>query len=149
MKPGATVESIHIAPAAAAPMEPLERATLRAGVGISGDRYARDDGAWSDHPAGDHELTLVAAEVIEELGLEAGSSRRNVTTRGVDLDSLIGRDFTIGAVLCHGIRRCEPCTQLQKQIGRPILRQMAHRGGLRASILGDGEISVGDPVTAA
>jgi MOSC domain-containing protein YiiM len=145
------VEAIHITHAEGAPMRALERAELRAGIGITGDRYAADtsDGHWSDHPAGDRELTLVAGEVIEELGLEPGQSRRNVTTRGVDLDALIGSEFMIGSVRCRGERRCDPCVYLEGLIGRPILREFAGRGGLRAIILSDGEIAVGDPVAAA
>jgi len=140
------LESIHVSDGAAAPMRALERATLHAGVGIEGDRYATDAGYWSDHPAGDRNLTLVAAEVIDELGLPAGASRRNLTTRGVDLDALIGREFRVGSVRCRGERRCEPCTYLEGLIGRPILRDLVHRGGLRASILSDGDIAVGDPI---
>jgi hypothetical protein len=145
------VEAIHITDAKGAPMRPLERAELRAGVGIIGDRYSTDvsDGHWSDHPAGDRELTLVSGEVIEELGLPAGATRRNVTTRGVDLDALIGTEFTIGSVRVRGERRCDPCVYLEGMIGRPILRDLAGRGGLRARILSDGEIAVGDPIAAA
>ena len=142
------LESIHVSDGAAAPMRALERAILHAGVGIEGDRYATDAGYWSDHPAGDRNLTLVAGEVIDELGLPAGASRRNLTTRGVDLDSLIGREFRVGSVRCRGERRCEPCTYLEGLIGRPILRDFVHRGGLRASILSDGDIAVGDPIEA-
>jgi MOSC domain-containing protein YiiM len=140
------VDAIHVSDAAGAPMRALPHARLEAGVGIEGDRYGVGGGHWSDHPAGDRELTLVAGEVMDELGLEPGASRRNVTTRGVDLDGLIGREFRIGAVRCRGERRCEPCTYLEGMIGRPILQRMVHRGGLRASILTDGEIRVGDIV---
>src|SRR6188508_680970 len=142
------LESIHVSDGAAAPMRALERATLHAGVGIEGDRYATDAGYWSDHPAGDRDLTLVAGEVIDELGLPAGASRRNLTTRGVDLDALIGREFRVGSVRCRGERRCEPCTYLEGLVGTPILRDFVHRGGLRATILADGEIAVGDPIEA-
>jgi hypothetical protein len=140
------VDAIHVSDAAGAPMRALAGARLRAGIGIDGDRYAVDAGYWSDHPAGDRELTLVAGEVMDELGLAPGASRRNVTTRGVDLDGLVGREFRIGIVRCRGERRCEPCGYLEGMIGRPILRAMAHRGGLRATILTDGEIAVGDSV---
>jgi MOSC domain-containing protein YiiM len=143
------VEAIHIAAVSGGPMRPLERATLRAGVGIDGDRYAARLGHWSDHPAGDRQLTLVSGEVLEELGLPPGSSRRNVTVRGIDLDSLVGREFRIGAVRCRGERPCEPCTYLEGMIGRPILRDFVHRGGLRVSILEDGDIAVGDAVADA
>ena len=144
------LEAIHVTESAGAPMRALERATLHAGVGIEGDRYASgaEAGHWSDHPAGDRELTLVAGEVIEELGLPSGASRRNLTTRGVDLDALIGREFLVGSVRCRGERRCEPCAYLEGLIGRPILRDFAHRGGLRATILAGGEIAVGDAIEA-
>jgi len=142
------LESIHVTDSAAAPMRALERATLRAGIGIDGDRYAVDAGYWSDHPAGDRELTLVAGEVIDELGLAPGASRRNLTTRGVDLDGLIGREFIVGSVRCRGERRCDPCTYLEGLIGRPILRDLVHRGGIRASILTNGDVVVGDPIEA-
>jgi len=141
------LEAIHVTDTAGAPMRSLERAELRSGVGIIGDRYMNDAGHWSDHPAGDRELTLVAGEVVDALGLAPGATRRNLTTRGVDLDALIGREFTIGAVRCRGERDCEPCAYLEGMIGRPILRELAHRGGLRASILDDGEVAVGDAIT--
>ncbi len=140
------LEAIHVTDTAGAPMRSLVRAHVRTGAGIIGDRYVGDAGHWSDHPAGDRELTLVAGEVVAELGLVPGETRRNLTTRGVDLDALIGRVFTIGAVRCRGERACEPCAYLQGLIGRPILRDLAHRGGLRASILDDGEIVVGDEI---
>ena len=142
------LEWIHVTDGAAAPMRSMERATLRAGIGIEGDRYAIDSGHWSDHPAGDRELTLVAGEVIDELGLAPGASRRNLTTRGVDLDALIGREFLVGSVRCRGERRCEPCTYLEGLIGRPILRDFVHRGGIRARILTDGDVAVGDAIEA-
>lgn len=143
------VEAIHISDHAGGPMESRERARLIAGVGIEGDRYATGGGTWADHPGGDRELTLVAAEVLEELDLPPGSSRRNVTTRGIDVNALVGREFSIGEVRCRGERLCEPCTTLEASIGRPILRELAHRAGLRASILAGGEIAVGDPIRPA
>lgn len=136
-------------------MRALERAWVRAGVGIEGDRYAIGGGTWSDHPGGDRDLTLVEAEVIESLAAEhgialsPGETRRNVTTRGVRLDDLVGREFTIGGVRCRGQRRCEPCAYLQELVGKPILRPLTHRGGLRALILEDGEFGVGDAIAMA
>lgn len=146
------VEAIHIAEASGAPMRALERVRAMAGIGLEGDRYAVGGGTWSEHPAGDRDLTLVEAETIESLAndngivLGPGETRRNVTTRGVALDELIDREFTIGAVRCLGVRRCEPCTHLQALVGKPILRPLVHRGGLRTLILTDGEFGVGDPI---
>jgi MOSC domain-containing protein YiiM len=92
----------------------------------------------------------VEAEVCQSFDppLEPDEHRRNVLTRGVALNQLVGHEFTIGAVRCRGMRLCEPCTVVQRYASRPVLRQLVHRGGLRADILEDGLISVGDVVRA-
>jgi MOSC domain-containing protein YiiM len=69
-----------------------------------------------------------------------------VVTRGIALNDLVGHDFTIGEVRCRGMRLCEPCTVVDGYSERPILRPLVHRGGLRADILSDGTIRVGDPI---
>ena len=96
-------------------------------------------------------LTLIEAEVCESFDppLEPSQHRRNVVTRGIDLNGLVGREFTIGEVRCRGMRLCEPCTVVQRHAGRPVLRALVHRGGLRADILADGEIRVGDSIRVA
>jgi MOSC domain-containing protein YiiM len=145
----ARVEAIHVASSAGAPMTSLDRVVATAGVGLAGDRYAVGAGTWSDDPRGDREITLVEAEVIEDLAatdgiaLAPGQTRRNITTRGVRLNDLVGRRFVVGGVECEGIRLCEPCQGLNDSIGKPILRPLAHRAGLRARILTSGEITVG------
>ena len=78
--------------------------------------------------------------------LEAGEHRRNIVTRGIDLNALVGREFSVGGVRCRGMRLCEPCTVVEGYASRPVLRALVHRGGLRADILEPGMISVGDPV---
>ena len=80
--------------------------------------------------------------------LTADQHRRNVVVRGLDLNRLVGHEFQIGSVRCRGMRLCEPCTVVQRYAGRPVLRDLVHRGGLRADILADGEIHVGDTVRA-
>jgi MOSC domain-containing protein YiiM len=67
-------------------------------------------------------------------------------TGGIDLNALVGREFLLGGVRCRGMRLCEPCTVIQRYASRPVLRPLVHRGGLRADILDDGVIRVGDPV---
>ena len=148
-----TIESIHVAQEAAGPVRPVGEATLRRGAGIDGDRYGRQEGTFSDRPL-DHELTLVEAEVIDALmaehgiDLADGLSRRNLTTRGVRLNPLVGRRFRVGGVLCEGTRLCEPCAHLERLTGiGGLARVMAGRGGLRALVLEDGPVRVGDPVT--
>jgi len=82
------------------------------------------------------------------LDLTAAETRRNLTVRAVDLDALIGREFRVGRVRCLGVRPADPCTYLEGLLGKPVLAALVGRGGLRADILEDGEIAVGDEVVA-
>jgi MOSC domain-containing protein YiiM len=146
-----TVEFIYLADGAAAPMRAVDQANALPGVGLEGDRYALRTGTFYK-PLPDRELTLIEAEAIEALRrdyhveLSAGEARRNVVTRGVALNHLVGRDFQIGDVKARGIRLCEPCDHLQRLIGREVIKGLIHRGGLRAQILSSGAIHVGDPL---
>ena len=150
-----TVEAIHIAASKGRPVEPRERIRAIAGKGLDGDRYAAERGEWSGRGGRGRHLTLIEGEAIEaafaEFGvrLEPGESRRNVTTRGIRLNELVGRRFYVGDVLCEATGLCEPCQYLQRSLGKPVLRPLVHRGGLRADILTDGEIHVGDPIRVA
>jgi hypothetical protein len=148
-----SVEALAIAPAAEADMRLLDVARALKGRGFDGDRYAASAGSFSPrtgHRPGD-DLTLIAAEVLDAL-VAAGSpidfaaTRRNVLTRGIDLDVLIGHTFTIGDVMCRGRRRCEPCAHLERVSGPGHLRPLIHRGGLRADILTSGTIPTGAPI---
>ena len=146
------VEHIHIASAAAAPPRSLAEVRAIAGVGLEGDRYAAGKGYRSPDHKVSRDLTLIEAEVVDEVArehdpaLQAGETRRNVTTRGVRLNDLVGVSFRIGSVLCEGIGLCEPCRYLESITGRRLLRGLVHRGGLRARLLSNGVIRVGDPI---
>jgi hypothetical protein len=151
------VEVIVVAPEAEAVMVRLDRAMARAGRGLEGDRYFEQRGTFSDAHARGHDLTLIEAEVLDGLRLPAGrvapeDARRNVVTRGIDLNALVGEHFTIGEVECFGQRWCEPCAHLERlttKAGKPgTLRALIHKGGLRADVLSDGEIRVGDEIAA-
>jgi len=148
------IESIHLAATGGGPMRPVDRVLAIAGVGLEGDRYAAELGTYSPDPRSDRQLTLVEAEEIDALAmrdgivLAPGETRRNVTTRGIRLNDLVGRRFRIGGIEAEGSRLCEPCQYLTDTIGKPILKPLAHRAGLRAVILTDGEIAVGDEVVA-
>jgi hypothetical protein len=148
-----TVEGLALAPAAEAPMRLLEVARARAGRGLDGDRYAAGAGTFSPRAGRrpGYDLTLVAAEVLDELAaagqaLDFAGTRRNVLTRGIDVNALVGRTFSIGDVVCEGRRLCEPCSHLERLSGPGVLRPLIHRGGLRADVLSDGEIRVGAPI---
>jgi MOSC domain-containing protein YiiM len=151
------VEAVAIAAAATEPMQVVASAQAIAGRGLAGDRYATQAGTFSSHSpsAKGYDLTLIEAEVLEGFVLADGQplsfagARRNVLTRGVDLNSLVGRRFLIGDVECLGQRLCEPCAHLQRLSGPGLLKPLIHRGGLRADILTDGEISAGATIHAA
>ena len=143
------VESIHVASDAKAPTEAVDQARAIPGVGLEGDRYALKLGTFYK-PEPDFELTLIEAEALEalkrdyEVELAPGEARRNLVTRGVALNHLVGKEFRIGEVRIRGIRLCEPCSHLQSLVGRPVIKGLLHRGGLRAQILSAGKIGVGD-----
>jgi MOSC domain-containing protein YiiM len=147
-----TVDSVHIASAAKAPMRAVDYVEAIPGAGLQGDRYFLKQGTFYK-PEPDFELTLIEVEAIEairreyNLDLGAGEARRNVVTRGVPLNHLVGRKFTVGGVRVRGIRLCEPCSHLEALTGLPVIKGLRHRGGLRAQILTQGVIRVGDPVS--
>ena len=143
-----TVESIHVAAERREMPDAHERVTAVAGRGIEGDYH------FEPHAPGDgKDLTLIAAEELERLAdehgirLAPGESRRQVTTRGIDLNALVGKRFRVGGVEAVGGELCEPCMVLARLTGEfGVLRGLAHRGGLRADVVSSGEIGVGDPV---
>jgi MOSC domain-containing protein YiiM len=147
------IESIHVAPAAKGAMQSVDQVEAIAGVGLEGDRYANRQGTFFK-PEPDFELTLIEAEALEALAreyrmqLDPGNARRNLVTRGVALNHLVGREFKIGEVVIRGIRLCEPCSHLQALTGLDVIKGLRHRGGLRAQIIAGGTIRVGDKVEA-
>jgi len=144
------VVSIHIAPKREGPTQSVGSAHAIPGRGLEGDRYFRAAGTYSDRPGAWRELTLIEIEAIEamardnEVRIEPGAARRNVVTRGVALNHLVGREFRVGDVRLRGIRLCEPCAHLEGLTRKGVLGGLVHRGGLRAQILTDGAIRVGD-----
>jgi MOSC domain-containing protein YiiM len=144
------LEEICVMSAAGQPVQKLRTVRAIAGAGLDGDRYVRRRGTFPSGPPGSA-LTMIAAEVCEsfEPPLAPHEHRRNLLTRGIDLNGLVGRNFTIGELPCRGMRLCEPCTVVERYAARPVLRRLVHRGGIRADILEDGVITVGDEVRAS
>ena len=156
-----TVVSIHIAPEAAASMQSIAEVRVIPGRGLEGDRYFAGTGHYSKTPSwGGREVTLIEMETIEALfrgvlnasgerlgiRLNAGDTRRNIATSGVPLNHLVDREFLVGAVTMRGTRLCEPCKYLEDLTQRGVMGGLIHRGGLRALILNEGVIHVGDTV---
>ena len=147
------VAYIFVATAARAPMMAVGEAQAVPGRGLEGDRYFEGVGTFSK-PLPDREITLVEAEALEGLKrdhgivLEPGQTRRNVVTRGIALNELVGTEFRVGEVKLRGIRLCEPCSHLEALTGKTLQPGLVHRGGLRAQFLTAGTIRVGDEVRA-
>jgi MOSC domain-containing protein YiiM len=143
-----TVEQINLSPEKARLPEPVDSVEVLPGQGPVGDRY------FSEVPKERQgkDLTLVEAEALEGLredtGIElsAAEVRRNVLTRGIGLNDLVGKRFRVGEVECEGVELNEPCKHLESLTEPGVLRGLVHRGGLRANVLRGGTISVGDPV---
>ncbi len=121
-----------------------------AGRGLEGDRYFNQEGTFSDSPGAGREVTLIESEAIDDVvrdfggGLEYKDTRRNIVTRGVALNDLVDREFRVGDVRMRGARLCDPC-----KVSFPdadVKQAFVSRGGLRADILNDGVIRVGDSV---
>jgi ADP-ribose pyrophosphatase YjhB (NUDIX family) len=132
-------------------MENRNEVNAIAGKGIEGDRYFLGIGTYSSSPGVSRDITLIEIETIEALQrkgilLSHGDARRNVVTRAVPLNHLVGRTFLIGEVLLRGTRLCEPCSYLETMTQKGVSKELIHRGGLRADILTDGTMRVGDAV---
>ncbi|MEA2530251.1 MAG: hypothetical protein QOG89_1895 [Thermomicrobiales bacterium] len=145
------VVGIFVAEAAGAPMGELDEATAVVGAGLEGDRYRGGAGFYSPVP-GPRQLTLIEEETLGALAVEHGielaphETRRNLITRGIRLNDLLGKRFTIGEVLCEAVRLCPPCNRLEELTGKPVLGPLVDRGGLRADILTGGVIRRGDTI---
>lgn len=149
-----TLLQICVAPGAAEPMRCVEQARAVPGRGLNGDRYAEGAGTWSGHtPPLDNEITLIEVEAVEAVAHESGitlqarDARRNLVTRSVPLNHLVGREFCVGEVRLRGIRLCEPCAYLEGMTSPGLKVALAHRGGLRAEILSEGVLRPGDEIS--
>lgn len=146
------LEAIYIGPKKALDLDRVEQVEAVAGRGLLGDRYALQEGTFSKPGHADREVTLIEIEAIEavaheaDLHLKPGHARRNLVTRGVPLNHLVGREFKVGSVRLKGIRLCEPCGHLEKLTMEGVKDGLHHRGGLRAQILTSGVLKTGDPV---
>ena len=121
------------------------------GKGLVGDQYFSGEGTFSPHPQkADYEITFIESEKIEAFARDTGlaftsaHARRNIVTEGVDLNGLAGQEFLVGDVRIRGIRLCEPCNHLARASFPETLKGLVNKGGLRAQILSEGVIHIGD-----
>jgi Uncharacterized protein conserved in bacteria len=145
----AVVAHIFVAPRRGEAMQSVDSVEALEGAGLRGDRYT----AVASRFTPNHQVTLIEVEHIEDftrstgLALAPDAPRRNIVTRGVRLNALVGKRFRIGAALLEGMELCEPCGLFAKRTHREVRKAFAGKGGLRARVLSSGEIGVGDLVS--
>lgn len=145
---------ICIAVSGSEAMNSVGEAEAVAGQGLVGDRYANLKGTFQegDKVEPDQEVTLIEQEALEgasrEYSLEVAhrDSRRNLLTRGVALNHLVGQQFQVGEVTLEGMRLCEPCAHLEKLTQEGVRQSLIHRGGLRARIVQGGILRLDDAI---
>jgi MOSC domain-containing protein YiiM len=151
LAPGSLV-AIQIGRQAKGRLESVPEVRAVPGKGLEGDRYFRGEGSFSKNPGGGREVTLVASEVLSLLEREHGirldpaETRRNLLTSGVTLNDLVGKVFQVGAIRMRGVRLAEPCNHLERLTQSGVLKGLVHRAGLRADILDEGVLRVGDEI---
>jgi MOSC domain-containing protein YiiM len=143
--------AIFLSAEAGQPMTSVPEVHAVAGAGLQGDRYFLETGTFSEKSPG-NQVTLIESEALTaaardyKFEIAEGESRRNLLTSGIALNHLVGREFRIGGVRFRGFKLCEPCGYLEKLTGKQMIKALRHRGGLRAEILSDGTIKVGDTI---
>jgi MOSC domain-containing protein YiiM len=148
------VESLFITTAMSEPMIAKDVVQAIAGQGLEGDRYLLATGTYSKKPSPDRQITLVEAEILDWLREDHGHTvrpeecRRNIVTRGITLNPLVGRTIAIGQTRLYVHRLCQPCRYIEKLLDQPGLYETWwDKGGIRCEILTGGEIRLGDTVT--
>lgn len=147
------VVAIYIAPDEGKPTESVSEVRALEGRGLEGDRYARQEGKFSQKEDPGREVTLIESEAIGalkkdyDIDLGLGGSRRNIVTRGVPLNHLVDKEFQVGETTLRGVKLCEPCGYLEGLTEKGVRKGLAHRGGLNAQIVSAGLIRAGDQIS--
>jgi MOSC domain-containing protein YiiM len=146
------VVKIFVAPTGGEAMQPVEEIHAVAGQGIEGDRYLGGHGYWTD--VDECQVTLIETECLEEIraktgiNIEDGEHRRNIVTRGIQLDSLLGKRFQVGTAILEYDRPRPPCGYIEKLTEPGMTRALVGRGGICARVVGSGVIRASDPIVA-
>ena len=148
------VEDILICEKAGEDLNSIDTASMIQGRGIVGDRYYLKQGTFSEalEEKADFEVTLIEIEEIEsfnrktKLGYLPAVFRRNIVTKGIRLNDLVGREFKINDTILYGVRLCEPCAHLASILGDSIMSHMVHKTGLRAVVKKSGSVRLGSAV---
>lgn len=149
----AKVEEIFIGAEMGKPLQAVTEVIALEGRGIEGDRYAAKEGTFNKAPDDEAtQVTLIEAEAIEaalaDFGedFREGRSRRNLVTRGIALNDLVGQRFQVGEVILEGAQLCHPCGHLSKLTATDARKSLKNRGGLRTIVVKGGVIRAGDRI---
>ena len=119
-----------------------------AGQGVVGDRH------FSKFNDPYNQLSLIESENIDYYNIKYGLNipyidfRRNIVTKGIQLNDLVGKKILVGKVELEGIDLCRPCKHLSEVLGQEnIIKEFLRRGGLRCKILTSSCIRVGDKIS--
>jgi MOSC domain-containing protein YiiM len=146
------IEGLHITPRSFLPIRNMDTLELVYGLGIEGDRHSMNEAFHSDRPEEGRQITFFEAETLDALKRDHGITllpnqhRRNVTTRGVPLNHLVGRRFRVGSCVVEGTRLTTPCRHIEQITGLEIYEVLIHRAGLNAKIITGGHIHLRDMI---
>jgi MOSC domain-containing protein YiiM len=144
-----SVDSLYIGPEEGGPVSRVDSVVAVAGRGLEGDRYFHTVDGPHDPSL---EITLIEVEPLERapeehgLDVEPVDMRRNIVTRGVTLRDLIGKEFTVGEVRIEALEDNPPCRHLVGLVGKPVLKPLIDKGGVRGRIVTSGTIRPGDVI---
>ena len=149
-----TVVALFTVDRMSAPMKKMEQLNALAGRGIEGDRYLLGAGTYSKKPEPGRQVTLIKSEILDwlkkefDITVKPEECRRNVVTRDVEINELIGTEFFVGEVRLRAHRITQPCIYLENLLSQPGLYQaLWDNGGISCEIMTDGVIKEGDIIT--
>jgi MOSC domain-containing protein YiiM len=143
----ASLKAIFIASVKGKPMVMVDSARALTGQGLEGDHYRGDQGVCSCSHQSKRQVSLISSESFEGVNFLYVESWRNLITQGVEVNSLIGKHFTIGKVLFRGVKYWEPCVRVNRITDKNAFGKVFwERGGIIAEVFSDGIIQPGDPI---
>ncbi len=147
-----TVEAIFVVAAGGQPMQSVDEVTALEGCGLEGDRYCERTGYWTG--VDECQVTLIQGEHLDEIFQQTGihvrdgEHRRNIVTRGIELEQLRGRQFQVGEAILEYDRPRPPCSYVESLTEPGMMRALMGRGGICARVVRGGKIRVGDTIIA-
>ena len=131
-----SIVALHLSPSSRAALNRVERVNALEEQGLEGDRHARLDSR--------RQVLLMEQEVLQELGLEPGYVREQVTVRGLDLNRLaFGTRLRVGSAVLEMAGPCAPCERMN-EVRQGLKETLVGRRGRFARVIAAGSFAVGD-----